>query len=240
MSIARRIARVPFDAYRYIIGSRFAARKLKRLTGGCDVDVDQLVDLAFSFEYTQNFLFKLWVLSIKPLQIKSEIAALCRIVQELDPKVIVEVGTSSGGTLFLFAHVADPEKVISVDLPRGYQVWKIPFFKSFGGKQVIQLIRGDSHREETFEKLKTVLKGREVDFLFIDGDHSYDGVKQDFQMYSRVVRKGGIVAFHDIVEHDPKTGCQVDRFWHEVKQTYRHLEIADQSQKWAGIGVLYL
>jgi predicted O-methyltransferase YrrM len=46
----------------------------------------------------------------------------------------------------------------------------------------------------------TLLKGSEGDFLFIDGDHTYQGVKQDFQMYSPLVKKGGIVAFHDIVK----------------------------------------
>jgi hypothetical protein len=34
--------------------------------------------------------------------------------------------------------------------------------------------------------------------LFIDGDHTYEGVRRDFEMYSPLVRKGGIIAFHDI------------------------------------------
>jgi predicted O-methyltransferase YrrM len=43
------------------------------------------------------------------------------------------------------------------------------------------------------------LKDNKVDFLFIDADHSYEGVKKDFEMYSPLVRKGGIIAFHDII-----------------------------------------
>jgi len=41
--------------------------------------------------------------------------------------------------------------------------------------------------------VKKILAGRQVDFLFIDGDHSYEGVKKDFEMYSSLVRKGGVV-----------------------------------------------
>lgn len=36
-----------------------------------------------------------------------------------------------------------------------------------------------------------------LDFLFIDGDHTYDGVKQDFDLYYEKVRPGGYIYFHD-------------------------------------------
>ena len=93
--------------------------------------------------------------------------------------------------------------------------------------------------------MKALLAGRQIDFLFIDGDHTYEGVKQDFQMYSPLVRKGGVVAFHDVVEHDlahdPTGTCKVDVFWREIKQNYRNKEIlVEENQKCAGIGVLYL
>ncbi len=73
--------------------------------------------------------------------------------------------------------------------------------------------------------------------MFIDGDHTYQGVKQDFQMYSPRVRKGGLVAFHDIATHDHTSGCEEDKFWNEIKPSYRNLEIIEkQDQKWAEIG----
>jgi predicted O-methyltransferase YrrM len=40
-----------------------------------------------------------------------------------------------------------------------------------------------------------------VDLIFIDGDHSYEGVKQDFEIYAPLVRSDGLIAFHDILEH---------------------------------------
>jgi predicted O-methyltransferase YrrM len=36
-----------------------------------------------------------------------------------------------------------------------------------------------------------------LDFLFIDGDHNYDGVKKDWDLYSPFLKKGSVIAFHD-------------------------------------------
>lgn len=60
-------------------------------------------------------------------------------------------------------------------------------------------------------------------------------------MYSPLVREGGIVAFHDICPHPPETGCEVNKFWLEIKNEYKHVEIVKYwKQGWAGIGVLYV
>ena len=50
-------------------------------------------------------------------------------------------------------------------------------------------------------KVQKILYKRVIDFLFIDGDHTYEGVKRDFEMCSLLVRKGGIIAFLDTVPH---------------------------------------
>src|SRR5207244_11331297 len=36
-----------------------------------------------------------------------------------------------------------------------------------------------------------------VDFIFIDGDHSYDGLRQDWEAWRTLIAPGGIVALHD-------------------------------------------
>ena len=142
-----------------------------------------------------NFLFNKLLL-IKTSQIPEEIPQLLQILEERKPKTILEIGTANGGTLFLFSRIAsDDATLISIDLPRGrfgegYPIWKIPLYKSFARKnQKIHLIREDSHDQETLEKVKNILNGKKIDFLFIDGDHTYEGVKKDFKMYSKLVKR---------------------------------------------------
>lgn len=114
----------------------------------------------------------------------------------------------------------------------------LPAFSLPGQK--LQLIRGDSHQPEMVARLKTILPGDgKVDFLFIDGDHTYEGVKKDFEMYSGLVRAGGLIIFHDIVKHPAELNCQVDRFWQEVKNGRRTREfVHDRNQGTCGIGVV--
>jgi hypothetical protein len=44
-----------------------------------------------------------------------------------------------------------------------------------------------------------------IDFLFIDGDHSYEGVKKDFDLYSKIVSENGVIMIHDTDENYEKT-----------------------------------
>ena len=187
---------------------------------------------------------------IRPTQIREEILELLRILDRRKPESVLEIGTACGGTLFLFTRIArENATIISIDLPGGkfgggYPVWKVPLYRSFAkGKQKVYLLRADSHRQETLEKVKKILGDRKLDFLFIDGDHTYEGVKLDFEMYGKLVKSGGIVAFHDIVHHPFVPECQVERFWKEVKRRYRDRTkeiISSPDQTWAGIGVLYV
>jgi cephalosporin hydroxylase len=223
---------------RYIL-SPFIAKKFRNSVRNID-DINDALDFAFSFQAFE--------VSIKPAQVEYEIAKLLEIVAELKPKVVLEIGTAGGGTLFLFTRVVDSEaKIISIDLPGGsfgggYPRWKIPLYKSFSKEgQEIYLIRRDSHDPQTLEEVKRILGGEKVDSLFIDGDHAYEGVKKDFEMYSPLVRNGGIIAFHDIVPGLHECVGGVPKFWREVKSNYISREIVkDWNQGGFGIGVIYV
>ena len=104
----------------------------------------------------------------------------------------------------------------------------------------MRLLHRDSHDEETLTTLKAVLGDRPIDFLFIDGDHAYSGVKLDYEMYSPLVMGGGLIAFHDILPHPHVPTCEVDRFWRSIRSDFKHVELLDAHQRgWGGIGVLY-
>jgi len=86
-----------------------------------------------------------------------------------------------------------------------------------------------------------LLGGATLDFLFIDGDHTYRGVQADFEMYSPLVDRNGLVAFHDIVVVPPhiEVGVDVHTFWQRVRQHYRWQELIENpAQGWGGIGVI--
>lgn len=185
-----------------------------------------------------------------PMQVREEFLSLLTIFKEEKPEIIMEIGTANGGTLFCLSKLAPVDAtIISLDLPEGkfgggYTEDRIPVYKAFVGKeQTLHLLREDSHIPETLEKVKNMLNGQLVDFLFIDGDHSYEGVKKDFEMYSKIVRtNGGIVAFHDVAPKGlPESVGGVPRFWNEVKNKYKLKEfIKDPEQTGYGIGILYL
>ncbi len=248
------------NTIKHIIGSIIAiyvSQMLRREASKLS-SIEELVDFAFNFherlwlpipsKFKGAYRIVAYRIGIRPIQVREEIIELLRIVSELKPKALIEIGTAAGGTLFLFSRVASPDAlIVSIDLPGGkfgggYPEWKIPIYRSFAkDDQKIVLLRADSHDPKTLEEVRRILGNRKLDFLFIDGDHSYEGVRKDFEMYSPLVREGGIIAFHDIVEHPPETGCEVSKFWNEIKHRYKYAEIVkDWNQKWAGIGVLYV
>jgi predicted O-methyltransferase YrrM len=195
-----------------------------------------------------SFAMERWRELIGPLQVKEEISELLQIVKGKNIRTFLEIGTGNGGTLFLFSRVAsDGARAITIDLPGGafgggYSSFKSGFYRSFARPgQEIMLIKANSHDESVKQKVAAMLGEGKLDLLFIDGDHTYEGVKQDFELYSGLVRPGGIIALHDIVVHPPESDCNVNKFWDEVKVKYKSREIIhDKNQGWGGIGVIYV
>jgi len=181
-------------------------------------------------------------------QVPGELTALGEILAPLRPECALEIGTASGGTLLFLARLASPQAtMVSVDLPGGrfgggYSSRRRWFYQRFARRrQQIHLLQGDSHSAGMRDRVRAVFKVQPLDYLFIDGDHSYAGVKSDFETYGPMVQKGGVIAFHDIVEGKPENVGGVPKFWGEVKPRYRHKEIIrDPRQGGCGIGVLFV
>jgi predicted O-methyltransferase YrrM len=70
----------------------------------------------------------------------------------------------------------------------------------------LKLIKGNSYFDETEEKFKTDCNVL-IDLLFIDGDHTFDGVKNDFERYSKYVKKNGYIIFDDYHHEIIKKYC---------------------------------
>lgn len=193
---------------------------------------DQLVDISMNCP------------AIQSQQIRSEFLELAKMVKEQNCKYIMEIGTYRGGTLFVFSQLAAPRAtVISLDfhfslLGKMYGALQKPLLRKFvrNGKSLF-LLRQNSHLPQTLKVVRDLLQGHELDFLFIDGDHTYEGVREDFLMYSQLVRESGLIAFHDVAESGGSR--EVHRLWSELKPNYQHEEFIHETGRGAmGIGVL--
>ncbi len=169
----------------------------------------------------------------------SEITSLAEAVAAISPKTILEIGTWHGGTLLIWSSLAS-EMVVTCDLED--KTIQADFFRAMpppGSACKVEVLQGDSHRPKFKEKVVGALGGHQVDFLFIDGDHSTEGARADFEEYSPLVRPGGLVAFHDIVELQPLETNQVFALWQELKGLYEAQEFIDEAgQCGYGIGLL--
>ena len=210
---------------------------------------EELLDLANSFNYRG--------IDITSWQKKTEIVDLLRLVGRSKAERILEIGTASGGTLFMLTAVAPPgATIVSVDLPGGrlggessavrhrYPRWRARLYRGFAhdGK-LLHVLRADSQQRSTVDSVSRVIPGGQLDFLFIDGDHSYGGVSRDFELYAPLVRRGGLVAFHDIVPGGPgKQGDpgSVPVFWKELRESHRVEAEFVEDWEWGscGIGVI--
>lgn len=82
-------------------------------------------------------------------------------------------------------------------------------------------ILGNTHDEETLNKLKVKLNGRAINLLFIDAEHFYDDVASDYEMYGPLVQN--IIALHDVVHNDPTLPLVLVRLlWEEILRNERN------------------
>jgi len=173
--------------------------------------------------------------------------ALLERVIAIQPCVMCEIGSDCGGTLALFGRNADSNaKIISIDLNDSDE--RLVAFDQLVSPsiQLVTLV-GNSHDASTLDQLEAALEGRSLDVLFIDGDHSLEGVYQDFRDYAPLLREGGILAFHDIVSDKVESASEksatiyaggVPEFYSKYIENAFSGEsfIANQSQSGYGIG----
>ena len=165
---------------------------------------------------------------------KEDLRILLPIVAQIEPKNILEIGTWKGYSAETWIKAFNPVQFFTLEkdsaniLDYIIPIGRIPELNFW--------YNTDSHEQKTLDRLKIdILK---IDFLFIDGDHSLKGVEQDFKMYSPLVRKGGIIAFHDSCYHADETE-EVDLFWKEIKKEYPYVEIRAGKNS-TGIGLIWV
>lgn len=173
-------------------------------------------------------------------QIPWEIESAIKLIADARPRVMCEIGTFDGGTSLLFSRfLSTVDLMLCIDLyVKNKEVLKL----LAPPNRQLQFFDMPSYSRGAVERVAKLLDGRMIDVLFIDGDHRYEGVKQDFLCYRPFVRDGGLILFHDIVED--KGGGRawaggVPVIWRELSPLYPHSEfIHSRDQEGFGIGVL--
>lgn len=178
-------------------------------------------------------------------QIQSEITGFIQLAAKIDPHHICEIGVEKGGTNFLLSQSLPAVKlIVGIDL---FVKGRTRLRNFSRPDQELRYINGSSYASRTVGRFRRILGSRTLDVLFIDGDHSYEGVKRDFLSYREFVRNGGLIAFHDICpDYGARFGRDTERwsggvpaFWNKIKAFYENHEfIGSADQDGLGIGVI--
>lgn len=179
------------------------------------------------------------------LQLPDELLRFHAFLRSRSPRAICEIGTASGGHFYMLSQsLPSLTTLIGVDLNVGNRA----FLRLLARNDLnVHLITGDSSSTRVRTAVERVVKGQGLDLLFIDGDHTYSGVRSDYLNYRGLVRDGGLISFHDIVkDHRARFGREtrnwagdVPEFWERLKPLSRTLEfVSNPEQDGYGIGVL--
>jgi len=164
------------------------------------------------------------------------------IIKTSQPKIFVELGTHSGNSFFCFCQSVSENsletKCFAVDTWRGD-----PHAGDYDENVFLKLV---SHNKNNYATFSTLLRmtfdealnqfeDNSIGLLHIDGLHTYEAVKHDFETWLPKMEDGGVVLFHDINEFE--RGFGVWKLWEELKEKYpRNMEFSHSH----GLGVLQI
>jgi hypothetical protein len=164
------------------------------------------------------------------LQNREELIAFCEWIAQHEVRSFLEIGIWTGGLLTLLNRLFAFEKLAACDnlyaqsigLPVNVPKGTLTYF-------------GDSHSSD-YERWRASLGF--FDVVMIDGDHSYEGVRRDFEINRRYPHR--YLVFHDIIGYHPMTDG-VKRLWNELEGektaiVLPHLELGMQEPT-MGIGI---
>jgi len=158
---------------------------------------------------------------------------------EVKPQIVVELGTHYGVSFFAFCEAAAAYSKSS--FLYAVDTWEGDPQAGHYGKEVldkVQLHADRNHRlqsrliRSTFDDASQYFNDKSIDLLHIDGLHTYDAVKHDYETWLPKLKDDSIILFHDINVRECDFG--VWKFWQELKANHTSHETANGH----GLGVL--
>ena len=226
------IAALPIRGSGAPVRRSFAALPDPNLAIAAEIDLKLLSEMAnASFLKIDVMRFSAWS---KLIPLLYAMFALAR------PRRYVELGVHNGMSFFaacqVAKHLAIETECVAVDS------WVGDAHASFHSNEVFETFRdtiGKLYPDQAyirgmFQDALRSFEDKSVDLLHIDGYHTYEAVKDDFETWLPKMSDDGIVIFHDINVHE--RGFGVWRYWEELKQRYPGFGFMHSH----GLGVLYV
>ena len=147
------------------------------------------------------------------------------LVAALRPKLLVELGTSTGMSYFGFCQSMKEHQIDGVC--HAVDTWEGDAHTGAYDGSIFDLV--NAHNRQNYHGFSYLLRMRfeealvhfddaSIDLLHIDGLHTYEAVKEDFDTWYPKVRPGGIILFHDIQSRMKDFG--VWKYWQDLQKDY--------------------
>jgi len=165
------------------------------------------------------------------LQDVNELAWLAERVKVLHPARVVEIEALEGGWLWAMEPFFAPGALLIAIEPGLKNIFRPDRLEATAirlraeGHPFFEVNR-ISQNPLAVQDVRVILNGQMIDLLHIDGAHDYNSVKTDYEMYAPLVRKGGLIVFHDV--NSRHAAEKVYQLWDELK--------ADKSLKTSEVG----
>ena len=161
------------------------------------------------------------------------------LINVLKPNTFVELGTHYGDSYFTFCQsIVDNQlftKAFAIDHWLGDEqcgIYNEEVFERVNKYNESNYSEFSCLIRKTFDEALNDFKDHSIDLLHIDGHHSYESVKNDFNKWRSKVRDGGIILLHDTLVTKDNFG--VHKLWDEISRVYSCVNLSFSH----GLGVL--
>lgn len=162
------------------------------------------------------------------------------LIQSLKPQTFVELGTHTGNSYLAFcqsiSNYMTGTKAFAIDTWTGDEHSGV-----YGGDVFLEVeTRNQKYSSfstlirSTFDEALNSFSDKSIDLLHIDGLHTYEAVKHDFDSWLPKMSPGGVVLFHDIKVFE--RGFGVHHLWDRVSREFQSFEFRHSH----GLGIIQL